>query len=64
MLTFLSVANSLQVFKIAKQKGSLTVSEPTIDFPKVSSHHFTTCVCDSPFPSLFLTITLRLTQLL
>jgi WD40 repeat protein len=37
VLTFLSVANALQVFKIAKQKGSLTVSEPTIDFPKVDS---------------------------
>jgi WD40 repeat protein len=37
VLTFLSVANALQVFKIAKHKGSLTVSEPTIDFPKVDS---------------------------
>lgn len=36
VLTFLSVANALQVFKIAKQKGGLAVSEPTVDFPKVS----------------------------
>ena len=35
VLTFLSVANTLQVFKISKQKGALTVSEPTVDFPKV-----------------------------
>ena len=46
----MSVANALQVFRISKQKGTLTVSEPTVDFPKVSvsscnSSSLCVCVC-------------------
>jgi WD40 repeat protein len=37
VLTFMSVANALQVFRVSKQKGALVVTEPTVDFPKDSS---------------------------